>query len=274
MTAALDWERAHHGPNLGFAEWSGHCNGAAVAGVLRTGVLHTISVERVNGEIRRCTGSGAGCIELDPSALGKLAAEAHVDAGARAIGGRCTVLSKPDAVGRYTGPCAGVNPGSVLMLALGYLRQGQRFAANLTRRSLATEIHQRTIHGLRLLRMEWLTESAAARLVGGKDAHQYLWNPAAHGWVHVEAELLFTPLMDETDPSVGELGRFPLDMVIELSAPRRQAEIVGGEYVGHDRLQVPTLLWVPTSPEEDNEIRNPFVAPSLVTQLLDLAQAG
>jgi hypothetical protein len=301
LQAGKDWERTNHGKDVpGVAGWWGHCPGWTGAAMMNAPLQHAITVKSDgNGGVTSCSDGDTTCTKFEIADINALMAEDYVDAPSRFIGNRCDTKPsdiKRDASGRIvrsgTG-CQGLNPGSLLVV-LGYQMKSQHLPLAIdAQNSFNTDqIWNQPAYRYQVYRFQPLAEAQAANLVvhGTMDGDQtkYQWNADSHGWALVDLGIKWVHEQGpNTTPVSGadSTNETRVVAVIELDkdASDASAKILGGEYlddpsVGANRLTVPPFVWVATDigPETPSSWggngHNPYVKPSLVKQLISLAQ--
>jgi hypothetical protein len=300
LAAGKAWEQANHGKDVpGVEGWFGHCPGWTGSAMLNAPLQHPIYVKSDgNGGVTSCDPSDTTCTKFEIGDLNALMAEVYVDADSTFIGGRCD--TKPadiqrDANGRIVrtgGGCQGINPGSLLVV-LGYQMKSQHQAMAIDAQNdfNTDQIWNQPAYRYTVYRYQPLTMAQAANLVasGSQDGGltSYSWNTNAQGFVFVD---LGVKWVSENGPNTTPVSgadsthETRVVAVIELDkdASDPTAQILGGEYlddpsVGADRLTVNPFVWIasaagPDQPSGDGNGHNPYVHPSLVAQLVSLAQ--
>jgi hypothetical protein len=296
--AAKKWEVANHGTGVpGVQGWYGHCPGWAGASTVIAPERHAVSVRMVDGKLQDCASTDSGCTTFAIGDLDALAAEVYNDAAARFVGARCDTAPghvARDSYGRIvrngTG-CKGLNAGALVVVLGQQMRRLHKALVIDAQNDWNTDqIWNQPAYRYTLNRYEEIDQVAAANLVAsgartGPLTH-YLWNDAAAAFVFVDVTILW---VSERGPNVDYVsgltstGRTRFVAVIELDRPASDPDsrIIGGEYiddpsVGADRLTVPPFVWVAMGPgpedlptSVDGNSHNPYVRPSVVTQLLD-----
>ncbi len=142
-------------------------------------------------------------------------------------------------------------------------------------------------------RFEVLTQVEAANYVAygtaTGDQTTYQWNTAATGWVFIDFALHW---VSEEGPNQTVISGTQstndtrMTAVIELNGDPALAttSIIGGEYIADpsvstSRLTAPPFAWLPSGPGPETldpsvgtQSHNPYVKPSIVQQLVSLAQ--
>ena len=302
LDAAKKWEKKNHGSEVPDVQsWFGHCPGWTAAALTNAPLKHGILVKSDgNGGVTSCAAAGPGCVKFEIGDINALQAEAFVDGDSAFIGARCDTKPKDikrDRNGRImrdgTG-CKGLNPGALLIVAGNVMKtQKKGFAIDAQNDFNTDEIWNQPAYGYHVYRYEPVTAKEAANLVvsGSKTGPRvrYTWNKNAKGFVLVDFGIQWvTEHGPNLEPFSGKdsTREHRMVAVIELSAPESDpsARIIGGEYiddpsVGATRLTVPPFVWMahgagpdrlPLSVDGNNH--NPYVKPSLVAQLVTLAQ--
>lgn len=302
LAAAQGWEHKFHGTQVpGVLSWFGHCPGWTASAMLNAPLKHAAFAKADGqGSLVACTEGETGCTKFEIGDINALQAEVHVDARSRFIGNRCD--TKPseverDANGRIvrTGAgCQGLNPGALMIVMGDQLKKHKSaMAINAQSNSNTDQIWNQPAYGYHVYAYENLTEAEAANLVahGTKTGEQtkYGWNDAAKGFARVDVGLKWvTEHGPNLTPFSGASSTREMRMVavIELDAAPTSANatIIGGEYledetVGADRLTVPPFVWIAEGPGPERlstrvggNNHNPYVKPSLVAKLVQLAQ--
>lgn len=297
---AKAWEYARHGPGMHDVKpWMGHCPGWAAAATSSAPIRHPVFAGPDGfGGIAPCPEGSFGCTRFEIGDINALMAEVYLDGPAAVVGSACDTQAGDvprDGWGRVTkAGCAGVNPGSLLVVAAALLKWNRiPFAIDAQNPHTTAEIWNQPTYRYHIYDVHPLTTSEAANLVAhgatsGPEA-QYRWNPDARGFAFVDLGLHF---VGERGPQLsflpGTSSTYELRMaaVIELDADASNpaASIIGGEYLDlpssrADRLTVAPIVWVSrgAGPEylpegADGTHHNPFVRPSLVKQLIALGQ--
>jgi transglutaminase elicitor len=300
--AAKKWEKKNHGSEVpGVADWFGHCPGWTGAAMDNAPLKHAVNVKPDgDGGVNKCKEGSDGCVKLEIGDINALQAEVYVDGDSSFIGARCDTKPKDierDRNGRIVrngGGCQGLNPGALLIVMGNVMKHSKKaFAIDAQNDFNTDQIWNQPAYRYHVYKFESLSEKEAANLVahGTKsgDRVRYTWNRNAKGWALVDFGLNWVSEMGpNTDVVSGKQSTKETRMVavIELSdkASSDSARIIGGEYlndasVGASRLSVPPFVWMirgagsedlPTSVGGDNH--NPYVKPSLVAQLITLAQ--
>ena len=303
--ASLDegkaWERAHHGADVpGVQDWWGHCPGWTGAALKNAPLKHGIDVTAHAGTVAACTAGEAGCMRFEIGDINALEAEVYVDAQQRFIGNRCDTAAadiKRDEYGRIIrtgGGCQGLNAGALLVV-LGNVMRGRHsgFAIDAQNDANTDQIWNQPAYRYTVHRYEPMSASEAANLVahGSKDgpASSYIWNKSAKGFVMIDLGILWVA---ENGPNVEPVSgldsthEMRMVVVIELDRDPASAgaKVTGGEYVddatvGATRLTTPPFVWMPGDAGPENlsksvtgKNHNPYVKPSIVKQLVALAQ--
>jgi hypothetical protein len=299
---ATAWEYRNHGRGFpGLANWHGHCPGWTAAALSNAPIRHPIFAgPDGRGGIAPCREGTVGCVRFEIGDVNALMAEIYLDASTSLIGGMCGAEASAiprDRYGRILKEgCAGVNPGSLLIVASTLLRRYQiPFAIGAQNSSNTAEVWNQPAYRYHVYDFHRLTTTEAANLVARGSTtgpvSSYPWNPAARGFAFLDLAIHFVA---ETSPHIsftsGTSSTYAMRVaaVLELDADAANpyASILGGEYLdlpssGADRLSVPPFLWVPRGPGPESvplsasfrsDQHNPYLRPSLVRQLIILGQ--
>jgi hypothetical protein len=301
LEAAKEWEHQNHGTGVhGVEPWYGHCPGWAAAATSSAPILHAVLAGADGwGGLTACSEGQPGCVRFEIGDVNALMAEIYVDGPAALIGGFCN--AKPseiprDRYGRILREgCDGVNAGSLLIAVSTLLRRYQRpFVMDVQRPASTDEVWNQPAYRYHVYDYHPLTTSEAANLVAhGTSAGaetSYRWNPAARGFAFVDLGVRFvgeeSPHLVFSPPGGRPRYEVRVAAVIELDADPTSpgASILGGEYLdlpasSASRLSVAPFLWVSlgAGPEDlpwtvGGTHHNPYVRPSLVSQLMALGQ--
>lgn len=294
------WEYVHHGPGApGVEPWCGHCAGWAAAAMANAPIRHAVNAGSDGyGGIVPCAEGDYGCVRFEIGDINALMAEIYLDGPSSVIGTPCStkVHAIPrDRFGRILkAGCAGVNAGSLLVVASTLLKRYQiPFAIDAQNPKTTAEIWNQPTYRYHVYDYQPITMAEAANLVvrGTRTGPEtaYRWNAAAKGFAFLDIGLHF---VGESGPHVlmlsGDQSTYEMRVaaVIELDADARDASamILGGEYLdlpgsGANRLAVSPFLWVTRGhgPEglsvyAGSTHHNPFIRPSIVKQLISLGQ--
>jgi hypothetical protein len=302
--AAIDrakaWEHDKHGtgaPDL--ATWYGHCPGWAAAATTNAPIRHPVFAGPDGfGGIAPCRPGDFACTRFEIGDINALMAEVYLDGPAAVIGSACGTEADAiprDESGRITkAGCAGVNAGSMLVVAASLLKYNRiPFAVDAQNPRTTAEIWNQPTYRYHVYDYHPITASEAANLVAHGDTAgpetQYRWNADARGFAFADIGLQF---VGEHGPQVNFMPgtsstyEMRLAMVLELDADPANpaATILGGEYLDlpssrADRLTVSPIVWVSRGPGPeylpegiDGTHHNPFVRPSLVRRLIAFGQ--
>ena len=300
--AAKTWEHTNHGKGVaGVQDWFGHCPGWTAAAMLNAPLKHAALVKSDgHGGVASCTEGTAGCVKFEIGDINALMAEVHVDSNSRFIGGRCDTKPadiKRDDAGRIvrTGSgCQGLNPGSLLVV-LGFQMKAHQSAMAIDAQGdfNTDQIWNQPAYAYHVYGFEPLTVTEAANLVahGTKTGDQtaYRWNLDAKGFARVDIGVKWVRehganLVPFSGADSTREMRMVAVIELDQAASVPSAKIVGGEYlqddtVFADRLIVPPFVWIATGPGPETLSKsvtgnnhNPYVKPSLVAKLVELAQ--
>jgi len=292
--AAKAWQLANHGKNApNVAPWFGLCNGWTGSALSEKPVRNGVDVKLVSGTPVVCDPGSEGCVHFDLGDINGLLAEAYLSADSDFLGARCDLKPSEvqrDQYGRITSPgCQGANAGSLMIVAHVFMKNRKiGFAVNAQEPDATNEIWNQPAYRYSIDSYDALTEEEAARLVSGGRATSYgEFNADAKGWVRVHATFSWVtengPNEEYVDGTESTM-RTVFDMVIELDkevsdvAHPGTANIIGGEYLdanGGNRLNNFPYLWVPKGigPDSGGD-NNPYLKPSLIRQIADLARSS
>ncbi len=295
---AATWEGNNHGPNVpGVAAWWGHCPGWTAAAMLNAPLQHAIDVSWDAGSntASPCTAGAAGCIHFEIGDINALEAEVNVDGDSKFIGARCDTAPKDIQRDSATGHiihaqnvgCDGVNAGTLLIVLNVLMKQQNRSMAIDAQNDFNTnEIWNQPAYRYHVYDFKpsidaatagnWVVNNAATG-----DQTGYTVNDAAKAWAYADIGVKW---VSENGPNVNVVSgadstrETRRGLVFELDADG--GNIIGGEYAGKSTNLFP-FIWIATAAGPENldpnaasgNTHNPYVKPSIVAQLVTLAQA-
>jgi hypothetical protein len=299
--AARQWEYSRHGQGLpGVQSWWGHCPGWTAAAMLNPPLKHGISVKLdASGNPVRCGWYETGCIDMEIGDINALEAEVYVDAPVAFLGARCDTSPRDiqrDWAGRIIrngSGCQGVNPGALLIVLANRLRdQGLPVAIDAQNEFTTNEIWNQPAYRYTVYRFEPLSLKEAANLVAygsyWGNMRSYPWNTSAKGFALIDIGIHWVSELGPNYYFIDPLWTTQETRVVAVVELDRSiydwnTKIIGGEYlddpsVGANRLTVAPFMWTASGPgpeslpsSSDGRSHNPFVKPSIVKKLVQLA---
>jgi hypothetical protein len=243
-------------------------------------------------------------VRFELADLDALAAEAYYDAElVGQIGAPCDQPPAQvvrDAWGRvlaYGGSgCAGINPGSLLVVLGNLVRAGQAIGAQLQTPETTDQLVFRPVFRYRVDALRYLSAAEAGERVTGQPQRGYDFNRDARGFAEIRLTVQWVDELAASDHlAAPRLGTTPIAAIVELDQDPAMLgadpKIIGGEYLddsqtGANRLTVFPQLWrardaaLTSQPEdleglpaaEQTKRHNPYVDPTIVKQLVALGQ--
>lgn len=264
---AAKWEGDNHSRQE--PSWYGHCNGTSVSGTRYQSPKN--SVKRPKG----C--SGNSCVEFTAADIRALLSEMNMNAKAKFISGRRCSLDKGELSSRpvtRTNPtvmdaCDDVNPGSFHVGLVNFL--GRMKQPIVIDESQDEQVWNYPIYKYNYSVSGPLDEGQAiAALNLGERIDSWIFNPNARSWYKVTMTLALRYSTADIPANAGQVpgpNEITYEYVLEVDG---NGDVIGGEWVGKNRLNHPDFIWMPFEPADptgDDSRGNPFLSNNEVIKI-------